>query len=148
MPRRLLVALAATGAALGVFAGQASASGPAPPGKEIVEVTCEGGIEPFSVSVARGENSKGVGQIVGEKGHGIPVTDSFTLTDLESGEVLFRETRLAGGGHAHPHQATVPCTGVGFLGSAEEFFGSELPEEVNPSDQLEGVFNVDVILKK
>src|SRR2546429_3552836 len=95
--KRILLVLA-TGAlvATGALTGTAAASGPAPPGKEIIELECEG-IGPVTVSVQRNEHSQGAGQIVGEKGHGIPVALNFTLTDLTSGEV-FSEPEVKGGG--------------------------------------------------
>jgi len=148
MPRTLLCTFAATVAALALFTGAASASGPAPPGKEIVNVTCEG-IGPLTVSVARGEKSHGAGQIVGQKGHGIPVTNTFTLTDITTERVVFTETRLSGGGHGHSNQAATPCSAIAFSGTAEEFFGTEpLPEGVSPTDELEGTILVDVIVKQ
>jgi len=148
MPRTLLCTFAATVAALALFTGAASASGPASPGKEIVNITCEG-IGPLTVSVARGEKSHGAGQIVGQKGHGIPVTNTFTLTDITTETVVFSETRLSGGGHGHSNQAATPCSAIAFSGTAEEFFGTEpLPEGVSPTDELEGTILVDVIVKQ
>ena len=79
--RRVLTLLAAAVAAVSMLAATAVASGPAPPGKQLIKLNCTG-LGPITVSVQRGQNSKGAGQIVGMKGHGIPVKIVFTLTDL------------------------------------------------------------------
>jgi hypothetical protein len=71
------------------------------------------------------EKSHGAGQIVGRKGHGIPVVISNTLSDLTTSTVLVSESIVAGNGHAHRNQRTTTCTRVFFEGSAAEFFGEE-----------------------
>jgi len=145
--KRILLALAVSAfAAMGVLTGTAAASGPEPPGKEIVELECEG-IGPVTVSVQRNEHSQGAGQIVGEKGHGIPVALNFTLTDLTSGEV-FSEPEVKGGGNAHPNQSTTKCEGIAFEGEAESIFGEELPPEVAAGDFVRGVIEAQVIIKR
>ena len=144
---RLLIAVAiAATAGLGGMAASAAASGPAPPGKEVVEFTCEG-LGSITVSVPRSENNFGAGQIVGEKGHGIPVSITSTLTDLTTSSVVFSETRQSGHGNGHRNQATTDCKGVFFEGPASEFFGSELPPGVEGTDTLRGSLDVKVILK-
>ena|SRR2546427_10537113 len=145
--KRILLALA-TGAVAATCAltGTAAASGPAPPGKEIVELQCEG-IGPVIVSVQRNESSQGAGQIVGEKGHGIPVSFNFTLTDLSNGEV-FTEPEVKGGGNAHPNQTTTRCEGTAFEGEAASIFGEELPPGVEPTDFVRGEFEAQVIIKR
>ena len=145
--KRILLALA-TGAlvATSALSGTAAASGPAPPGKEIIELECDGiGLVP--VSVQRNESSQGVGQIVGEKGHGIPVSLNFTLTDLTSGEV-FSEPEVKGGGNAHPNQSTTTCEGIAFEGEAASIFGEELPPEIGPTDLVRGEIDAQVIIKR
>jgi len=146
--KRILLALA-TGALVATCAlsGTAAASGPAPPGKEIVELRCEG-IGLVTVSVQRNEHSQGAGQIVGQKGHGIPVSFTFTLTDLSSGEVIVSETEPKGGGHAHPNQSTTTCKGTSFEGEAAAIFGEELPPEVEPGDTVRGEFEAQIIVKR
>ena len=145
--KRILLALAATAvAAMGVLTGTAAASGPAPPGKEIIEIECEG--SPVTVSVQRNEHGQGAGQIVGEKGHGIPVSFNFTLTDLSSGEVIINEPELKGGGNAHPNQSTTTCKGTAFEGEAASIFGEELPPEIGPTDLIRGEFETQVIIKR
>src|SRR5215218_641020 len=120
MQRRLLCGVAVVAAALAVFTAGASASGPAPPGKDLVDLNCEG-IGPITVSVPRSESNNGVGQLVGEKGHGIPVAFTFTLTDVTTNTVLDSESSAVGGGHAHRNQETTRCSGVVFSGLASDF---------------------------
>jgi hypothetical protein len=145
MLRRLIYTGGAIAAVLAVFTGNAAASGPAPPGKILISATCEG--TRITVSVQRGETSKGAGQIVGAKGHGITVAFTFTLTDVNTVTVLNTESRLTGGGNAHPNQATTTCSGVTFLASAEELFGEELPPGVSKGDTIEGSFVIQGIFK-
>jgi hypothetical protein len=148
MKRRLLFATPAAIAAYAALAGTATASGPAPPGKEAIKISCEG-IGQVTVSVPRPEKSAGAGQIIGEKGHGIPVKLTFTLTDVSTGEVLNTETVVRGGGHAHSHQATTNCSGVAFEAPASAFFeGHPLPPGVEPTDIIRGSFSAQIIVKR
>jgi hypothetical protein len=129
-------------------AGAAMASGPAAPGKDIVTINCEG-LGDVTVSVQRGENSNGAGQVVGAKGHGIPVAFSSTVLDVtKGGNVVDSEGPFGvGGGNAHPNQPTVSCMGVEFDGSAADFYGTQLPDGVSATDGILATFTVDVILK-
>jgi hypothetical protein len=131
--------------AASVFASGAAASGPAAPGKEIIEVNCEG-IGPLTVSVPRGENNHGAGQIVGQKGHGIATTISFSLEDVTTGEPIFSETNAYGNGHAHQNQSATRCTHESEA-LAEEIFGEELPPEVSAGDTVKTTLEVLVVLK-
>jgi hypothetical protein len=146
--RRIVLALAVSAIATpSIFAAGAAASGPAAPGKETVEVECAG-LGTITISVPRPEQSRGAGQIVGQKGHGIPVTVSFTLTDVTTSKVLFSESRAVGGGHAHPNQPTTQCKATGFEGPASVFFeGHELPPGVGPNDTIRASTEVQVIVK-
>ena len=147
MQRRLVCGAAAVVAALAVFTGGASASGPAPPGKDVIDLNCEG-IGAITVSVPRSENNSGVGQLVGAKGHGIAVAFTFTITDVTTNTVLESESEAVGGGHAHPNQATTTCSAVVFSGPASEFFeGGPLPPGVAPTDTIEASLSVEVIPK-
>jgi hypothetical protein len=147
MTRIALALVAGTLAATALLSGTAAASGPAPPGKEIAEVQCEG-IGAITVALVRNEHGKGAGQIVGEKGHGILVSDSFSVTDLTTGELVFSGTVAKGGGHAHPRQGTVACAAPPGEVEAALLFGEELPPGVSPTDIVitEDVFQV--IVKK
>jgi hypothetical protein len=142
----LLLVLAAMAAACGL-AGSAMASGPAAPGKDTVTITCEG-VGVVTVSVQRGENSNGAGQVVDAQGHGIPAAFGFTLTDVTTNTVVDTEGPFGtGNGNAHPNQPTVSCTGVEFDGTASDFFGTQRPPGVAATDEILATFTVDVILK-
>jgi hypothetical protein len=142
-----LTLLLAAAAGATVFAGTAAASGPAAPGKQLIELTCQGFEQPVTVSVARGDDNNGAGQIVGMQGHGIPVSFTFTITDETTAEVLDSETGQVGGGHAHPNQATTECSGTLFEGSASDFFGNDLPLGVSADDTLVVTIDIVVVIK-
>ena len=147
MERRILFGAATILSALSVLTAGAAASGPAAPGKEIINLTCEG-IGPVTVSVQRGESSNGAGQLVDERGHGIGVAFTFTVTDVTTGTVLESESSAAGGGNAHPNQATTTCSGVVFSGPASVFFGGgPLPPGVAATDTIEVSIVAEVIVK-
>jgi hypothetical protein len=146
MRRGVLCVVATVVAALALFTGAASASGPAPPGKDVIELNCEG-IGPVTVSVPPSESNNGVGQIVGAKGHGIGVSFTFTATDVTTSTVLFSDSSAVGGGHAHPNQATTTCSGVLFSAPASDVFGADLPAGVAPTDTIEVSIVVEVIIK-
>jgi hypothetical protein len=147
--RRIILALAISATATtGLLAGSASASGPAPPGKEIIKIECAG-LGSVTVSVQRPEHSRGAGQIVGVKGHGIPTAVAFTLTDVSTGTVLVSEENTVGGGHAHPNQPATACRATNFEGPASVFFeGHELPPGVEPGDLIRASTEVQVIVKR
>jgi hypothetical protein len=135
MKRLLLLVLAAT-AASAIIAASSSASSAAAPGKELVQVTCDG-LGTITVSVQRGENANGAAQIVDAQGHGIPVEAALTLVDLTSSTALGYETTATGHGNGHPNQQETHCAGVLFQGPASEFFGPDLPPGVAPTDTVE-----------
>jgi hypothetical protein len=137
----LVVILAALASAM-----PASASGPAAPGKQILAINCEG-LGSITVSVPRGENSNGAGQILGATGHGIPTSFAETVTDVTTGTELFSDSFGVGNGHAHTNQATIACSFVEFEATAAEIFGSDLPPGVALTDIIRGEATVDVVLK-
>jgi hypothetical protein len=145
--RRIMLALAVSAITTPIiFVGSAAASGPAAPGKEIVEVECAG-LGAVTISVPRPEHSRGAGQIVGQKGHGIPTAVSFTLTDVTTSTVLFSESTLVGGGNAHPNQPTSQCKATNFEGPASVFFEGHEPPGVEPTDTIRATTEVHVIVK-
>ena len=148
MPTKLsvLVPLATTVAIMGIAAAAASASGPAAPGKEVIQLTCDG-LGTIPVSVQRGENSNGAGQIVDANGHGIPVNATLTLTDLTTSTVLGTELTATGQGNGHPNQPATHCSGALFQGSASDFFGTDLPPGVAPTDTVELTIDAFAIIK-
>jgi hypothetical protein len=144
--RKLLLLVLASTVAFAVGSGAASASGPAAPGKDIIALDCEG-TGPITISVQRAENSNGAGQIVDQKGHGIPVEITFTLTDVTTNTVIDSETTVHGGGHAHSNQTTSHCSGVAFDGLASDIFGTNLPPGVAATDAVQGTIDAEVIIK-
>src|SRR5437764_12688946 len=107
------VLVASAIAATSVLVASAAAAPPSEKngsgGKETVEVECEG-LGALTVSAPKPEKSNGAAQVVGQKLHGIPVSFSFSATDVTKGFVLFEESHESGKGHGHPNQATTQCT--------------------------------------
>ena len=136
MRKELLLMLLVWTATAGIAAGAASASGPAAPGKELVQLKCDG-LGTITVSVQRGENADGAGQLVDARGHGIPVAATLTLTDLTTSTVLGSETTATGQGNGHPNQPATHCSGVLFQGTASDFFGADLAPDVAATDTVE-----------
>src|SRR5215831_11041247 len=136
MRKELLLVLLVGTATAGIAAGAASASGPAAPGKELVQLKCDG-LGTITVSVQRGENADGAGQLVDARGHGIPVAATLMLTDLTTSTVLGSETTATGQGNGHPNQPATHCTGILFQGSESDFFGTDLPPGLSPSDTVQ-----------
>ena len=137
MERGLLCGVATMLSALAVFTAGAAASGPAAPGKDVIHLTCDG-IGPVTVSVPPSESNNGAGQIVGQKGHGIGVAFTNTITDVTTHTVLGGGSSAVGGGHAHRNQATTTCSGVVFSAPASVFFrGGPLPPGVAATDTIE-----------
>jgi hypothetical protein len=141
-----LLLLLAVAAAAGIVAATASGAGPAAPGKEPVQVTCDG-LGTIAVAVQRGENANGAAQIVDAQGHGIPVEATLTLTDLTSSTVLGTETTATGQGNGHPEQQATHCSGVLFQGPAADFFGSDLPPGVAQTDTVRLTIDALAIIK-
>lgn len=146
MRTKVVFAVIAAMGMMAVLAGTALASGPAAPGKDTVDVTCDG-LGTFTVSVARGDDNNGSGQIVGAKGHGTVVTFTSIVTDVTTATVLFSDSGAPGGGHAHPNQATTHCSGVFFEGPASVFFGIDLPPGVAATDTIRAGFEGEFIIK-
>ncbi len=137
-----LLLLVATATA-GVAAAAASASGPAAPGKELIQVTCDG-LGTMTLAVQRGEESNGAAQIVDAQGHAIGVEAFYQLTDLNTSTVLGTMTTASGQGNGHPNQPVTHCSGVLFEGPASEFFSArqrkaepDLPPGVGAGDTVQ-----------
>jgi hypothetical protein len=127
--------LLATAGAMMFAATPASASGPAAPGKEVIQLTCDG-LGTIPVAVQRGANANGAGQLVDEKGHGIAVDATLTLTDLTTSTVIATEMTATGNGH--PNQPATHCTGVLLEVSAADFYGTDpLPPGVSATDTVQ-----------
>jgi hypothetical protein len=146
MRAKLSALLLATSAVIMVTAAVASASGPAAPGKEVIQVTCDG-LGTFPVSVQRGENANGAAQIVDANGHGIAVNATLTLTDLTTSTILATELTATGGGNGHPNQAATHCSAVLFEGSASDFFGPDLPSGLPGTDTVQLTLDGFAVIK-
>ena len=146
MRMTLALMLIATTATFGAVTATASASGPAAPGKEVIQLTCDG-LGAVPIAVQRGDNANGAGQIVDMKGHGIPVNATLTLTDLTTSTVLGTETSATGNGNGHSNQPATHCSGVLFQGSASDFFGTDLPPGVGATDEVQLFFDGFAIIK-
>jgi hypothetical protein len=148
MKRGLLCGVAVTAAALAAFTGAAAASGPAAPGKTVINLVCDE-LGPVSVTVPPSQqDNNGAGQLLGEPGHGIPVAFTTTVTDVTTNEILDVSSSAVGGGHGHPNQASLTCSGVVFSAPASVFFGSApLPPGVAATDTIEVSISGEVIPK-
>jgi hypothetical protein len=148
--RRIVLALAVSAIAVAsIFAATATASGPAAPGKELTEIECPGfGRITVSTPKSGHGSNKSAGQIVGEKGHGLPVSFTFTVTDVTTEKVVFTETEPSAPGRTRSGQATTTCTGIPIEVPAPVFFeGHELPPGVSATDTIRANFEVQVIIK-
>jgi hypothetical protein len=144
--KRLVLLAALTGAAMLAAAVPASASGPAAPGKSLIQVDC-GSAGTFWVTVPKSDNNNGAGQIVGQHGHGIGVAFTFTVIDATTNTVLFSDSSHTGNGHSHPNQTTTTCTFQPFPDIvASDFFGDQLPPGVAPTDIISGQGSGEIIL--
>jgi hypothetical protein len=134
--RRIVLALALSAIATGsIFAGSAAASGPAVPAKGLFEYECAGK-GTITVSIPPAVKTRGAAQIVGVQGHIRPVSFTFILTDLRTGEELVNQTSFFGGGKSHLQQEATTC-GFTFEAPASEFIPEgEFPENVEPTDIL------------
>jgi hypothetical protein len=113
----------------------------------VLHLNCVG-LGDIAVSVPPSQNNNGAGQLVGEKGHGIPVAVTFTLTDVTTKTVLDSESSAVGRGNAHRNQKTTTCSGVVFSGPASVFFeGGRLPPGVASTDTIQGSIVAHVIIK-
>jgi hypothetical protein len=141
--KRILLALAVVAVSASALAGSAAASGPAAPGKRLVEINCEG-LGPITVSLPPSERAKGAGQVVGEHAHGIAAATTFTVTDVTTSKVLFSETETRPG---HPNQSTITCKVATVTEEASKFFGEELPPGVAATDMISVEVEVHIIRK-
>jgi hypothetical protein len=147
MKRIALTLLAGAVVATALLSGPAAASGPPPPGEDTFEVQCEG-VGSFTVSAPASEQGHGVAQIVGQNGHGIPVSSAFTLTDVSTETVLFSGTESKGGDQGNHNQTTTTCSGTDAEAAASAFFADhELPAGVSPEDIIRAFTETQVVIK-
>jgi hypothetical protein len=144
MRTKPLLLLVAAGIAGTIAAPAAGASGPAALGKELIQAICDG-LGTTTVAVQRGAGANGAAQIVDAKGHVIPVTATYTLTDLTIGIVLDSEATATGQGH--PNQPGAHCSGVIFQGLASDFFDEGVPPGVVPTHTVQLTVDAFAIIK-
>src|SRR5579859_208537 len=127
--RRIVLALALSAITVASsFIGTAAASGPPAPGKELIEIECPGlGRVTVSTPKPEHEPNKSAGQIVGEKGHGLPVSFTFTAFDVTTATVVFTETEQSAPGRARSGRTTTTCSGIPFEAPAAVFFEGHEP---------------------
>src|SRR4029453_3645876 len=88
-------------------------------GKDILEITC--GNSTFTIAVPRGEDAFGAAQVVGQKGHGIPVSLVFSVFDITTNTPLVSESTAVGQGNAHPNQPDYELHGCVLRGHRGRF---------------------------
>jgi len=150
MKQTALALLTSAVGTIALLSGTAGASGPAPPPKDIFVVECEG-LGSFTVAAPASEWGHGVAQLVAEKGHGIPVSSTITLTDVTTNTVLFSETDAKGIGQGNHNKTATTCSGTDAEVPASTFFGErglELPEGVSPEDIIRAFTESQVVIKR
>jgi hypothetical protein len=80
------------------------------------------------------------------KGHGIPVQDTFTLTDLTTSTVLDSEVTTTGQS-GHSNQQPAHCSGALFEGAASDYFGTVLPPGVAATDTVQLTLDAFAVIK-
>ena len=146
----LLRLLAGAVGATALLSGTATASGPTPPPKDTFVVECEG-LGSFTIAAPASESGHGVAQIVGEKGHGIPVSSTVTVTGVTTKAVLFSEPDAKGSSQGNRNQTATTCSGTDAEVPASTFFGErglELPEGVSPEDIIRAFTESQVVIKR
>lgn len=131
-------------------AGAAFAASPALAAKQPEVFTCGGQTIVVSATTSNANQNGGWGtaQIVsGGTGVGSPVAVSGTVTDTTTGgPPVFSFSPTKGQGNAEQNQQTITCTEK-VTTSAANFFGSQLPPGVSPSDGIELDLTATVVLK-
>ena len=150
MNRRLLFAIAIAVAALGMFTAAASASGPVAPGKTLITFTCGA---PLNATFVVTEphaffHAVGVGQVVREQLHGVPVNGTTVIQDDTTPSNSIDLPFVTGNGNAHPDKPTVHCIGTAFVGMAADFFGTSLPSGLPPTDSITVIDIINVIVDR
>jgi hypothetical protein len=108
-------------------------------------------VESFTVSAPASQQGHGVAQIVGQEGHGIPVSSTFTVIDLATETVLFSGSGTKGGGQANHNQSATGCVGIDEEAPASTFFGERglpLPSGVSPEDVIRAVTESQVVIRR
>lgn len=138
----LSVALLGAGVAFASGPGGGTGNGNGSTGRNQVILDCGG--TTYTVAVPSPDGANGAGQIVGQLGHGVPVSGTFTVVDTNN-PAAFSETDTFGV-PGHPNQQRTECTGTVFSIDALDFFGGQVPAGVNPTDTITGTIDAFVII--
>ena len=136
--RRILVATATLAVAALAAAGASSAA------RTQDTIICGG--ETLTLTVTSTSNDNGIAWGVGTLSGGthlIPLSFSFTATDLTTDTVIFTDTQSKGHGNGMHNQTMITCTGVPEQATAGEI---GIPD-VDPNDIIEFTFTVTAVLK-
>jgi hypothetical protein len=138
--RRLLALPLVVAAAL-IAAGASNA------GREQQTLTCTGyGTLTVTVTTTKNDHSVawGTGKVSSPRLLGIPVSFTFTVTDLTTNTVLNTFTQAKGHGHGMHRAQTVTCTSPPQTGTAAELGITG----VAPTDMIELDFSAQVLIKQ
>lgn len=116
-------------------------------GREQQTLFCSGGLGTVTVTVTTTKNDHSVAWGTGKVSnrlHGIPVSFTFTATDLTTNTVLNTFTQAKGHGHGMHRAQTMTCTSPPETGTAAELGITN----VNPTDMIELDFSAQVVLKR
>lgn len=115
-------------------------------GREQQVLTCTGGLGKITVTVTTTNNDHSVAWGTGKVSnrlHGIPVSFTFSETDLTTKTLLGTFTQAKGHGHGMRHAQTITCTMPPQTGTAAALGVTG----VNPADMIEFDFSAQVVLK-
>jgi hypothetical protein len=138
MRRLLALPLVAVVALLAAGAGNA--------GREQMTLTCSGfGTLTVTVTTTKTDHSVawGTGKVSSSL-HGIPVSFSGALINLNTGTGLFSFTQAKGNGHGMHRQSAVTCTAPPETGTAADF---GVPG-VDPNTPVEFEFSAQVVIQQ
>jgi hypothetical protein len=115
-------------------------------GREKQTLFCSGGLGTVTVTVTTTKNDHSVAWGTGKVSkrlHGIPVSFTFTETDLTTNTVLNTFTQAKGHGHGMHRAQTITCSSPPQTGTAAELGITN----VSPTDMIELDFSAQVVLK-
>jgi hypothetical protein len=115
-------------------------------GREQQVLNCTGGVGTVTVTVTTTKNNHSVAWGTGKVSnrlHGIPVSFTFTVTDLTTNTVLNTFTQAKGHGHGMHRAQTITCSSPPQTGTAAELGITN----VNPTDMIQLDFSAKVVLK-
>lgn len=115
-------------------------------GRQQQVLNCSGGLGTVTVTVTTTKNDHSVAWGTGKVSnrlHGIPVSFTFTETDLTTHTVLNTFTQAKGHGHGMHRAQTITCSSAPQTGTAADLGITN----VSPTDMIELDFSAQVALK-